>query len=117
MSAAFDKVREICLALPDTEEKIAWGASTFRVKGRMFLIFADDHHGDGNVAIWLAAPEGVQRDIVAADPKRFFVPPYVGCNGWIGVRVDGRPKWKEVAALIEQGHAFIGAKGKAKKKR
>lgn len=113
MNAPLEKVREICLALPDTEEKIAWGEPTFRVKGRMFLMFANNHHSDGRIAIWLAAPEGVQEDIVASDPKRFFVPPYVGCNGWIGIRVDGRPKWKEVAAFIEQAHAFIGVKKRA----
>jgi hypothetical protein len=114
---ALERVRALCLALPDTEEKIAWGASTFRVKGRIFVMFSDDHHGDGRVAAWCAAPEGVQRDVVAADPKRFFVPPYVGPNGWIGIIVDGRPKWSEVAAFIEQAHAFIAAKASAKKTR
>lgn len=112
MKTTIDRVREICLALPDTEEKIAWGAPTFRVKGRLFVMFSDDHHGDGRVAIWCAAPDGAQRDIVAADPKRFFVPPYVGTNGWIGMRLDQRPKWKEVAAIIEQAHGFIARKKK-----
>jgi hypothetical protein len=117
MSAQLEKVREICLALPDTEEKLAWGEPTFRVKGRIFVMFTDNHHGDGRIAVWAAAPEGVQRDVVAADPKRFFVPPYVGVNGWIGIRVDGRPKWREVAAFIEQAHAFIAAKNTKKKQK
>ena len=114
--STIDRVREICLALPDTTEKIAWGAPTFRVKGRLFVMFSDDHHSDGRVAIWCAAPDGVQRDLVATDPKRFFVPPYVGVGGWIGMRVDRRPKWREVAAVIAQAHGFIAAKRPSRRK-
>src|SRR5215210_1426780 len=95
-AAALEKVRSLCLALPETEEKLAWGAPTFRVRGRLFVMFADNHHGDGRIAIWCNAPEGAQKDLVAADPKHFFVPPYVGVGGWIGVRVDQRLKWSAV---------------------
>src|SRR4051812_28887097 len=80
-SAALALTRDICLSLPDTEEKIAWGSPTFRVHGRLFVMFTNNHHGDGRIAIWCAALSGAQQDLVAADPKHFFVPPYVGVGG------------------------------------
>jgi len=96
-----DRARTICLALPESTEKKAWGAPTFRVKGKMFAMFVDNHHDDGRVALWLNAAPDVQAMLVESDPKRYFVPPYQGPKGWIGVRVDGRPRWTEVAELIE----------------
>ena len=113
---ALEHVRKICLALLDTEEKIAWGAPTWRVRGRLFVMFADNHHGDGRLAIWCNAPEGAQRDLVAADPKHFFVPPYVGVGGWVGLRLDQGMGWKSVAGVIEQAYQMTAAKVKAKKK-
>jgi predicted DNA-binding protein (MmcQ/YjbR family) len=68
---------------------------------------ADDHHHDGRVALWCAAPEGAQPALLAADPERFFVPPYVGPRGWIGMRIDGKPDWKQVAALIDEAHHTV----------
>ena len=109
---SYDKVREICLSLPDTEEKLAWGEPTFRVGGRLFLMFANNHHNDGRIAVWLAAPDGVQRDVVAADPDNLFLPPYVGKGGWIGVRLDRKLPLRAVRAFIEQAHATIAAKKK-----
>ena len=101
-AAVLERVRAICLALPMTEEKIAWGEATFRVKKKLFVMFANNHHNDGRIAIWCHAPEGAQEALVDANPGQFFVPPYVGPSGWIGVRLDRRPNWKTVAALIEQ---------------
>ena len=92
----------MCLALPETEEKVAWGESTFRVKKKLFVMFANNHHNDGRIAIWCNAPEGVQAELVKADPVQYFRPPYVGPSGWIGVRLDQKPDWKTVQALIEQ---------------
>jgi hypothetical protein len=109
-SAALALVRDICLAMPDTEEKIAWGEPTFRVHGRLFAIFTNNHHGDGRIAIWCAAPSGVQQDLVAADPKHFFVPPYVGVGGWVGIRLDTKLAKGAVAALIEQAYRTIEQK-------
>ena len=83
------RVRRICLALPEAIEKTAWGAPTFRVgKGRIFAMFADDHHGDGRIALWFHSKRDSQQLLVESDPHRFFVPPYVGPGGWIGVHVD-----------------------------
>lgn len=104
---ALTRVRRICLALPDATEKIAWGSPTFRVRDRIFVMFVNDHHGDGRLAIWCHADRDAQVAIVEADPRRFFVPPYVGPRGWIGIRLDRRPNWAVVAALIEEGHRRV----------
>ena len=109
--------RKICLALPDTEEKIAWGEPTFRVGGRLFAMFANDHHGDGRIAHWCNAPEGAQRDIVASDEDHFFVPPYVGPGGWIGVRLDRKLSEKAIAAVVVQAYETTRAKLKPKKRK
>ena len=85
-----ERIRTICLSLPGTSEKPAWGAPTFRAGGKMFAMYAaaGDHHGDGRRALWCHAPEGSQLGLVEAAPDRFFVPPYVGKNGWIGIWLD-----------------------------
>lgn len=94
------RVREICLSLPETTEKEAWSAPTFRVKKKMFAMFMNNHHGDERIALWLEAAPGDQEILVAADPMRFFVPPYQGPFGWIGVRVDRGVDWDEVRELV-----------------
>jgi hypothetical protein len=79
---ALARVRKLCLALPEATERLSHGAPTFFVRGKKaFLMVLDDHHGDGRLAIWCAAPEGLQRALVESDPERFFVPPYVGHRG------------------------------------
>lgn len=115
--AALALTRDICLSLPDTEEKIAWGSPTFRVHGRLFVMFTNNHHGDGRIALWVAAPPGAQQDLVAADPKHFFVPPYVGVGGWVGIRLDTKLAKGAVAALIEQAYRTIEQKRPAAKRR
>ena len=67
-------------------------------------MFSHDHHGDGRTALWLNAEEGVQALLVQADPERFFVPPYVGPKGWVGVSLGGSVDWKEVASLVEDAY-------------
>jgi predicted DNA-binding protein (MmcQ/YjbR family) len=99
-----DRLRAICLALPETSEKIAWGEPTWRVRGRLFAQLDDHHHGAEHLAVWLPAPLGEQEALVAADATRFFRPPYVGVRGWVGVRIDGRPDWKVVTRLVEQAY-------------
>jgi hypothetical protein len=97
-------VREICLSLPETTEKEAWSAPTFRVKKKMFAMFMNNHHGDEKVALWLDAPPGDQELLVSADPVRFFVPPYQGPFGWIGVRLDLDIDWDEVRELVVEAY-------------
>ena len=102
---ALKLVRAACLSLPDSTEKIAWGTPTFRVRERLFVMFADNHHGDGRLAIWINAAPGAQDAFVAGDPDNYFVPPYVGPSGWLGVRLDRSLSASEVAARIRAAHA------------
>ncbi|HTS72299.1 MAG TPA: MmcQ/YjbR family DNA-binding protein [Gaiellaceae bacterium] len=100
------RLREICLALPETSERLSHGAPTFFVRGkRAFLMLLTDHHGDGRFAIWCAAPEGMQQMLVKADPERFFVPAYVGHRGWLGFRLDREFEWDELAGIAEDAWA------------
>lgn len=98
------RVRKLCLALPQTSEKIAWGAPTFRACEKIFVMFADNHHGDNRLAIWCDAPPGSQQALVASDPEHFFVPPYVGCYGWLGIRLDSGLRWSIVTELVKEAH-------------
>lgn len=83
-----DRLRRLSLALPEATEQEAWGEPTFRVKKRIFAMFAGNHHNDGRIAVWLNAPLGLQEILVRQDPGTYFVPPYVGVKGWIGVIID-----------------------------
>lgn len=96
------RLRKLCLALPEAREVEAWGTPTFRVK-TIFAMYAaaDDHHGAGRASVWVKAERTNQRLMVAAAPDRFFVPPYVGPSGWIGVYLDGPgTDWKELEELL-----------------
>lgn len=109
-----ERLRKICLALPDAVEKEAWGEPTFRVRGRMFAMFANNHHHDGRIAVWCKAPLGFQSMMVGEVPERFFVPPYVGVNGWVGIRLDVDVDWKEVAVVVEQAYRMAAEKPAAR---
>jgi len=103
-----ERLRRICLGLPETTERLSHGAPTFFVRGkRAFLMVLDDHHGDGRFALWCAAADGVQQLLVGADPDRFFVPPYVGHRGWLGLRLDRGIDWDEVAGIAEDAYARV----------
>jgi hypothetical protein len=107
-SRALATVREICLALPETSERLSHGAPTFFIREkRSFATVWDNHHGDGRFALICAAPEGLQTALVAADPERFYVPPYVGHRGWIGVRLDRGFDRDEIAGLLEDAFAEV----------
>ena len=99
-----EKVRKACLALPETSEKVAWGGPTFRVKDKMFVMYMDDHHGSDMFALWVNADADARDALVKADPARFFVPPYMGPRGWLGVRLDKRLAWKRVNEIIEEAY-------------
>lgn len=107
-ASALTRVRKRCLALPETSERLSHGAPTFFIRGkRTFVMYLDNHHGDGRLAIWCAAPEGMQDMLVEAVPERYFVPPYVGHRGWLGVRLDGGDHWDEVAGVIEDAYLTV----------
>jgi len=106
--AVLVRIREICLALPETSERLSHGAPTFFVRGkRAFAMVLSNHHGDGRFAIWCAAPDGLQRLLVESEPERFFVPPYVGHRGWLGVRLDRRLDWDELAGIVEDAYGEV----------
>jgi hypothetical protein len=102
-----DRLRAICLELPEATEKTAWGEPTWRVRDRLFAQLDDHHHGADRLAVWLPAAIGVQELLVRSDPDRFFVPPYVGHRGWIGVRIDRRPDWRLVTTLVHDAYRHV----------
>jgi hypothetical protein len=108
MSDPLERVREICLALPETTERLSHGSPTFFIRGKKtFVMYLDDHHADGRLALWCAAPEGAQAELVESEPERFFRPPYVGHRGWIGVRLDRDVDWAEVAGIAEDAYRHV----------
>ena len=86
-SPQVERVRRLCLALPETSERLSHGEPTFFVAKRVFVMFADNHHGDGRVAVWLPAPPGVQSALIEQAPAVYFRPPYVGHKGWVGIEL------------------------------
>ena len=103
-----NRIRELCLALPETSERLSHGAPTFFVRDkRAFLMVLTNHHGDGRFAIWCAAPAGMQQLLVDTDSDKFFVPPYVGHRGWLGVRLDRELDWDELAGIAEDAYAEV----------
>jgi hypothetical protein len=113
--ALIDRVRAIALEFPDVIEKLSHGEPAFFVRKRMFVTVDNNHHGSGHVAVWCKAPDGAQQSLVAGDPKHFFVPPYVGTAGWLGVRLDSGLAWTVVGDLLRQ--AYDAARVVPRKKR
>ncbi|MEV4422395.1 MmcQ/YjbR family DNA-binding protein [Patulibacter sp. NPDC049589] len=107
-----DTVRALCLALPEAEERTSHGNPAFFAgpKGKMFAAHLVDHHGDGRVAVWLAAPEGAQEALVDGEPDRFFVPPYVGHRGWIGVHLDRGITRDEIRELVADAFVTVATR-------
>jgi predicted DNA-binding protein (MmcQ/YjbR family) len=101
-----DRLRKICLSLPGSYEKVSWSAPTFRVGERQFAMWVDNHHGVGFAGVWIKAPPGAQEELVASEPERFYVPPYVGKGGWVGVRTDAKTDWNLLAGLLAEAYAF-----------
>ena len=106
------RLRKLCLALPEAHEVEAWGEPTFRVRNKLFAMYAaaGNHHGDGRPAVWCKAAQANQTLMVPAAPARFFVPPYVGPSGWIGVWLDGEVDWAELAELLRDGYCLVAPK-------
>lgn len=101
------RIRAICLSLPGTSERESHGSPAF-FAGRQFVqLWPNGHHDLDFPHLWCAAPHGIQSELVASDPDRYFRPPYVGHRGWIGVRLDGIVDWKEVEALCEDAYRAI----------
>lgn len=108
---ALKRVRAACLALPEVTERPSHGAPTFFVRDKKtFVMFHDDHHGDGILGIWCAAPPGAQAELIETEPERFYRPAYVGHRGWIGVRLDRSPDWDELAGIVEDAYRQVAPK-------
>ncbi|MGH4011346.1 MAG: MmcQ/YjbR family DNA-binding protein [Pseudonocardiaceae bacterium] len=106
-----DRVRRICGALPETSERPSHGVPAFFVRGKkVFVMFVQDDHYDGRPAIWCSAPLGVQHELVGAEPERFFVSPYVGHRGWLGVRLDVDVDWDEIAGIVRESYRSVAPK-------
>jgi hypothetical protein len=115
--SALARVRKLCLSLPETTEVKAWGEPTFRVRGRLFAMYAaaGNHHGDGRESVWLACDATNQGLMIADKPERFFKPAYVGPYGWVGVYLDKRPNWKLVKEVVADAHEHIVVKMRTKR--
>jgi hypothetical protein len=104
-----ERLRVICLALPEVTERPSHGAPTWFVQGKSSFatLWADGHHDNHFPHLWCAAPPGVQAELTAAEPGRIFRPPYVGGRGWLGVRLDGGVDWAEVAELCQDAYRTV----------
>jgi hypothetical protein len=109
-SSPLDRIRKLCLALPETTERLSHGEPTWFVRDKkVFVTYADQHHDD-RVGFWAAAGEGVQQELIATDPERYYRPPYVGHRGWIGVYLDVPADWERIEELVEDAYRQIAPK-------
>jgi predicted DNA-binding protein (MmcQ/YjbR family) len=107
-----DKARKVCLALPEAHEVETWGEPTFRVRNKLFAMYAspDSHHSKGRPALWLKSTHVNQDLLCRTDSERFFPPPYVGPSGWVGVYLDKKPDWKILAEIIRDAYCLTAPK-------
>lgn len=110
---ALERVRAVCLALPETFEKTAWGESTFRVgnekKSRMFAMFSNNHHGDGRIALLCASDTDERRILLESEPATYYIPPYVGTQGWVGIILD-RADDTALAECVKEAYQRVAPK-------
>jgi hypothetical protein len=100
------RLRKLCLALPEAHEVEAWGEPTFRVRNKLFAMYANanTHHGNGRHAVWIKAAKADQARLLRAAPECYFMPPYVGKGGWVGVWLNGDTDWEFVQELLAEGY-------------
>jgi hypothetical protein len=106
-----EALRNICLGLPEVTERLSHGEPTWFVRGKKTFVMYADHHHDDRPAFWCAAPPGAQEVLVDSAPDRFFVPPYVGHRGWLGVWLDVPVDWDEIADLVTDAYREVAPKG------
>jgi len=109
------RVRRICSSIPGTVEKNSHGEPTFFTPKRVFVMFANNHHGDGHVAVWIPAAGGVQAALIEEAPDVYFRPPYVGASGWVGVEL-ARIDDAQLGALIREAFRLMEAKSSIRAK-
>ena len=105
-----ERVRAICMALPEVTEKLSHGAPAFFVKKQFLMLWPHGHHDHHFPHLWCAAPVGAQDELIDTEPDRFFRPPYVGGRGWIGVRLDRGVDWDELAAVCTDAYRTMAPK-------
>ena len=103
-NAPLGNLRRLCLALPEVTERLSHAGVG---SGSVVLV---NHHHDDRLAFWCAAPDGAQETLVANDPERFFVPPYVGHRGWLGVYLDVPVDWDQIADLVLDAYRVVAPK-------
>ncbi|AYF77510.1 MmcQ/YjbR family DNA-binding protein [Nocardia yunnanensis] len=110
MDSVLERLRAVCRGLPAVSEKLSHGEPCWFAGGKkMFVMFADHHHDD-RLGFWCAAPAGVQAELVAAEPGRYFRPPYVGHRGWLGVYLDVPVDWDEIGEIVEDAYRQVATK-------
>ncbi|MFI6297066.1 MmcQ/YjbR family DNA-binding protein [Nonomuraea sp. NPDC050790] len=105
-----ERLREICLDLPETTERLSHGEPTWFVRDKKTFVTFADHHHDDRLGFWCAAPPGVQEELVAEDPVHYFRPPYVGHRGWLGVYLDVEVDWAEIREIVTDAYRVIAPK-------
>lgn len=103
-------VRKVCLSFPEAEEVPSRGSPDFRVRGKTFATYVINHHGDTKVALWLRAPSGDQHLYTQMDPDSYFVPPYVGVKGWLGVELGKGLTWSDIAQRVREAYQEVAPK-------
>jgi len=114
---SFDRVRKLCLSLDDVEERPSHGEPTFFVLNRVFVMYAENHHGDLRYALWCNVPDGAQEILLKSDPENFFFPPYVGKSGWVGMRLDRTVKWETVRSIVKDSYDATRARASRRRVR
>jgi hypothetical protein len=104
------RIRKIIEAWPETREKVSHGAPTWWGGRKTFATVHDSHHGDGRLALWIKSTADEQANLVELDPEIFFVPPYVGPSGWVGVRLDRKASWDMIEDLLLEGYRSVAPK-------
>jgi hypothetical protein len=111
VAKVLERVRAICLDLPEVTERPSHGAPTFFIRDKKtFVMFHNDHHGDGILGVWAAAPPGAQEALIAANPAVYYRPAYVGHRGWVGMRLEGKVDWDEAEGVIEDAYRAVAPK-------
>jgi hypothetical protein len=106
-----EQLRRICLALPETTERLSHGEPSFFIRDKKQFVSLDDHHHSADhLAFWCPAPPGAQEQLIAEDSDQFFRPPYVGHRGWVGVRIDRGPDWAEIAEIVADAYRQVAPK-------
>jgi hypothetical protein len=106
------QLRKVCLALPEAHEVEAWGEPTFRVKNKIFAMYASDntHHGAGRPGVWIKSKHTVQEYLLHSAPTKYFKPPYVGPGGWTGAYLDKKPDWTAIGELLLDAYRMTAPK-------